>query len=85
MNTHRLLESISPAAHVIQTAVKALIASKSSEESVWSLTLKKCIQIREHFAIVLLPGESKVVSDASQVTDPRQVASFAENGKQFSV
>lgn len=82
MNTHRLLESILPAAHVIQTAVKALVASESSEESVWSLTLKKCIQIREHFAI---PGESKVVSDASQVTDPRQVASFAENGKQFSV
>ena len=65
INTHRLLEFISSTAHVTQTAVKALIASESSEESV---VQKVTFNLKEVYpnsrsapsrlAIVLLPRES---------------------------
>ena len=79
MNTHRLLESISSAAHVTQTAVKALIASESSEESA---VQKVTFNLEEVYpnsrsapsrsAIVLLPGESKVVTLVNSLTHDRR-------------
>ena len=79
INTHRLLESISSAAHVTQTAVKALIASESSEESA---VQKVTFNLEEVYpnsrsapsrsAIVLLPGESKVVTLVNSLTHNRR-------------
>ena len=75
----RLLESITSAAHVTQTAVKALIASESSEESA---VHKVTFNLEEVYpssrsapsrsAIVLLPGESKVVTLVNSLTHDRR-------------
>ena len=65
-------------AHVLQIAVKALIASESSEEStIQKLTFDleevypNSRSTSSHAAVVLLPGESKVVTLVNSITHDR--------------
>ena len=65
-------------AHVTQTAVKALIASESSEDSniqkmTFDLeeTYPNSRSTSTHSAVVLLPGESKVVTLVNSLTHDR--------------
>ena len=75
---YRLLESIYSAAHITQAAVKSLIAFQSAQEHV---IRKLAFDFEElygssrstatHSAVVLLPGESKVVTVVNSLTHSR--------------
>lgn len=72
------MESITSAAHVSQIAVKALVATESSEESA---VQKLTFDLEETYpnsrsastrtAVVLLPGESKMVTLVNSLTHDR--------------
>ena len=75
---YRLVESITSAAHVTQAAVKSLISFESSQENA---VHKLAFDFEElypnsrttatHSAIVLLPGEAKVVTVVNSLTHSR--------------